>query len=508
DMPEAVDRINQAIKANEEILIYGDYDVDGATAVSLVYRVLERHHKNIRYYIPDRYKEGYGISQQGVEWARDNNVKLIIALDCGIKAAKLVRLAKSFGIDFIIGDHHLPDDDIPPAVAVLDPKQTDCNYPYEELSGCGIGFKLMQAWTASNNISEDEVLAYLDLVAVSIASDIVPITGENRVLAAFGIKKLQENPSPGLSALMKKAGMDGEITVTDILFGIGPRINAAGRMDDATDAVRLLTALSEEEAEEDAELLNERNAARKLTDKQITTEALEMIAEWPDGKTKFSTVICNPGWHKGVIGIVASRLIETYHRPTIVLTIADGMATGSARSIRGFDVHAAICECADLLDRFGGHKYAAGLSMKEENLEAFISRFEEIVKATIDPTLLIPELRIDAELNLTDIKDKFFGIIKQFGPFGPGNMSPVFTATEVKDSGWSKIVKEEHLKLSVIQKVKSVQSGICSGIAFGKATDFKYVHTGKPFDIAYQLKENTWNGATSLQLQVKDIQHD
>ncbi|MDZ4845998.1 MAG: single-stranded-DNA-specific exonuclease RecJ [Chitinophagales bacterium] len=504
DMRKAVERIQTAIRNEEKILVYGDYDVDGTTSVALMYLFLSEFYNRVDYYVPHRYREGYGISKQGIDYAHENGCKLIIALDCGIKAVEKVNYANELGIDFIICDHHLPGDELPLAHAVLDPKRNDCNYPYKELSGCGIGFKLIQAFAQHNDIPFEVVEKYLDLVAVSIASDIVPITGENRVLAYYGVKRINENPRKGIKSLIETGKLKKALTISDIVFVLGPRINAAGRMDDARNAVKLLISDTHELATENAELLNQNNTERKQVDKDITAEALEMINESTELQKKKTTVLAQPHWHKGVIGIVASRLIETWYRPTIVFTESNGMMTGSARSVKGFNIHDAIKECSDLLEQFGGHMFAAGLSLKKENFEIFQQHFEEVVSATITEGSLTPEVVIDAELNFTDINERFFNIINQFAPFGPGNMKPVFVSHNVRDRGYSRIVGDDHLKLELTQD----EGRYCKGIAFGMGDlAGKIFHTGveKRFDICYTLEENEWQGIKNIELNVKDI---
>lgn len=499
DMDKAVDRINAAMMHNEKIVIYGDYDVDGTTSVALMYSFLKKHYPNIDYYIPDRYKEGYGISQAGIDWAKQQQCSLIIALDCGIKSIDKIAYASSLGIDFIICDHHLPGDEIPAAVAVLDPKRTDCTYPYKELSGCGIGFKLLQAYCNSHQISFDELTPYLDLVVVSIASDIVPITGENRTLAFFGLKQLNESPREGLKALLETAVSRKEISVSDIVFIIGPRINAAGRIDDAKNAVRLLLSETQFTAGSNAELLNQKNTERRQFDMDITKEALAILQDDIYDQRK-STVIYREHWHKGVIGIVASRLTEVHYKPTIVLTQSNGVAAGSARSIAGFDIYSAIKECGDLLEQFGGHMYAAGLTLKLENVDKFIKRFEEVVSTTIDENLLTPEIVVDDEIQLKDITPSFYNILKQFAPFGPGNMKPVFVTRNLTDTGYSRVVGNDHLKISL--KDKDNYSG--NGIAFGMA-HFEELVRDEPVDIVYTIEENEWRNVVRIDLMIKDI---
>ncbi|GIV33982.1 MAG: single-stranded-DNA-specific exonuclease RecJ [Chitinophagales bacterium] len=504
DMDKAVTRLEEALRSQEKILIYGDYDVDGTTAVALMYSFLKEFYDRIDYYIPHRYKEGYGISTQGIDYARRYGFSLIIALDCGIKAEEKIRYASSLGIDFIICDHHLPGDRLPPACAVLDPKRPDCHYPYKELSGCAIGFKLIQAFAQRNNIPAEVVEKYLDLVAVSIAADIVPITGENRVLTYYGLKRLNENPGQGLKSLIEVNGLKRDISVSDIVFILGPRINAAGRMDDARHAVKLLIAETQMHADTHAGLLNQKNSERKQIDKDITAEALQLIQQDARLQSSYTTVLAQPHWHKGVIGIVASRLIETYYRPTIIFTESNGLLTGSARSVKGFNVYEAIRECSDLLEQFGGHMFAAGLTMKKENFQLFCQRFEEVVRATITEESRVPEINIDGELKFADITEKFYHIISQFAPFGPGNMKPVFLSRNVRDRGYSRIVGVDHLKLDLTQD----EGRCCKGIAFGMGDlAEKIFHTGteKRFDICYTLEKNEWNGITTIELNVKDI---
>ena len=501
DMPQAIERIEKAIKNKEHILIYGDYDVDGTTSVALTYSFFKEIHPNINYYIPDRYLEGYGISTQGIDYAYDNNYTLIIALDCGIKSVDKIDYANTKGIDFIICDHHLPGDKIPNAVAVLDPKRKDCDYPYKELSGCGLGFKLIQAYADKNDIPFEKIEEYLDLVAVSIASDIVPITGENRILAYFGLKKLNENPCIGIKALIELSGKTSDFTITDIVFAIGPRINAAGRIDDAKKAVQLLVAASKDIAEDAGFIINLKNTERKEFDSNITEQALNMIRNSPEMENRKSTVVYHESWHKGVIGIVASRLTEKYYRPTIVLTQSNGHVAGSARSVVGYDLYEALCECSDLLEQFGGHKYAAGLTMKTENVAAFSQRFEEVVSASITDDLLVQEIIIEAEIALNDINPKFFRILQQFAPFGPQNMSPVFLSRNVSSYGYGSIVGNNHLKMSIRQE----NSPSFDCIAFGLGQHLDQINQGKPFDICYTVEEKVWKEKRSIQLNVKGI---
>lgn len=500
DMHRAVARISKAVKQNEKILIFGDYDVDGTTAVSLVYLFLKPIYENIVYYIPHRYREGYGISTQGIDYAAENNFSLVIALDCGIKSIDKIEYANSKGVDFIICDHHLPGSEIPNAVAVLDPKQSDCNYPYKELSGCGVGFKLVQAFSIEHGYSLDRCFNLLDLVCVSIAADIVPITGENRILAFYGLKKINsENILPGLKSLKTLAVLKTEMTITDVVFGLAPRINAAGRMDDAKHAVKLLTGEVEDATFEHAEKLHTLNSERKNLDRQITEEALAIIEADEVLKARKTTVVFNSDWHKGVIGIVASRLTESYYRPTIVLTESDGKITGSARSVKQFNLYEAIYACREYLIQFGGHQFAAGLTMQKENLEHFSKAFEAQVASTILPENLIPEIEIDAIISLNDINNKFYSIVEQLAPFGPGNMKPVFVIKNLQDSGYSRLLKDEHIKLVL----KNGDSFI-NGIAFNMADKFSLVKNGA-FDIAFNIEENEWNGNASLQLMIKEI---
>jgi len=508
DMDAAVRRLDDAVLRGEKILIYGDYDVDGTTSVALVYLFLKKLYNNIDYYIPDRYSEGYGISIKGIDYAFDNKISLIIALDCGIKAVEKIRYAKSKGIDFIVCDHHTLGDKLPGAIAVLDAKRPDCSYPYKELSGCGVGFKLLQAFSTHRNIPPGELLEYIDLVAVSIASDIVPITGENRILTFFGLQKLQDNPCTGLRAIKCVAGIeDKPIAVEDIVFRIGPRINAAGRMESGKQAVDLLISGNPEEAFVLCDKINVHNQTRRNIDKIITEEAIMNIKQ-SEKKYKYSTVLFNPEWHKGVVGIVASRLIETYYRPTIILTESNGFATGSARSVDGFDLYEAINECSNLLESFGGHMYAAGLTLKKDNVQKLRDRFEEIVKEKITPEQLVPQITIDAELNFADITPKFYRLLKQFEPFGPGNMNPVFFAENVADNGQGRRVGTggEHLKLNLIQEENPFDD--MPAIAFGQGNKFDKIANGNTFDIAYSITENHFRGETSMQLNIKDIKTD
>ncbi|GAA4320979.1 single-stranded-DNA-specific exonuclease RecJ [Mucilaginibacter gynuensis] len=500
-MEQAIERIEKAIAQNEKILIYGDYDVDGTTAVSTVYGFFKDRYQNLDYYIPDRYKEGYGISTQGIDYAAENNFSLIIALDCGIKSIDKVEYANTKDIDFIICDHHTCGPELPAAVAVLDPKRPDCNYPYKELSGCGVGFKLIQAYAEKNDIPQEDVFRFIDLVAISIACDIVHITGENRVLAYFGLQKLNTNPCIGVKTLMEVAGRTSNYTISDIVFLLGPRINAAGRIDDAKHSVQLLIACDENEAKEKGLLINVKNAERKEHDLSITDEALSMIDNSEALINRKSTVVFNENWHKGVIGIVASRLTEKYYRPTVVLTRSNGHVAGSARSVFGYDLYEALCECSDLLLQFGGHKYAAGLTLKPENVEAFADRFEEVVSASIKAEQLIQQIEIDDELELKQIDPKFFRILNQFAPFGPENMSPVFISKNVYVSGNAGLVGSNHVKMFVAQP----GSPIFDCIAFNHGEYLPKLKQGVPFDICYTIEENIWREKRSVQLNIKGI---
>jgi single-stranded-DNA-specific exonuclease len=501
DMEKAIVRIEDAIAAGEKILIYGDYDVDGTTAVATVYGFFKERYQNLEYYIPDRYKEGYGISTQGIDYAAENGFTLIIALDCGIKSVDKIDYANTKGVDFIICDHHLPGAELPAAVAVLDPKRNDCEYPYKELSGCGIGFKLIQAYAEKHGIPFEEVACFLDLVAISISCDIVHITGENRVLAYFGLQKINTDPCIGVKTLMEVAGRTGSFTISDVVFLLGPRINAAGRIDDAKHAVELLIATDENVAKEKGLMINTRNTERKGHDLNITDEALSIIDNDEVLIGRKSTVVFNENWHKGVIGIVASRLTEKYYRPTIVLTRSNGYVAGSARSVLGYDLYEALCECKDLLIQFGGHKYAAGLTMAPENVEAFKIRFEEVVSATITAEQLIQQIQIDAELRLSQIEPKFFRILNQFAPFGPENMAPVFISKNVYVSGNAGLVGAAHIKMAVMQE----GSAAFDCIAFNHGEYLPQLKPGVPFDICYNIEENIWRERRTIQLNIKGI---
>lgn len=506
DMDKAVARIEQAIANKEKVIVYGDYDVDGTTSVAMMYSFLKSRIEQIEYYIPDRYSEGYGISPQSINYAIDNGVTLVIALDCGIKAVEKIADAKNRGLDFIICDHHNPDNEIPPAVAVLDPKRPDCNYPNKELSGCGVGFKLLQAYCQKNNLEQDEVFDMLDLLVVSIASDIVPIIGENRVMAYYGLKKLNTNPGIGLQTIINLAGIGGtEITISDIVFKIGPRLNASGRIEHGKKSVQILVSDDNEKSDLIGEEIDSYNEIRKTLDRDITQEALDMIERSDELKFMNSTVLYNRDWHKGVVGIVASRVTEQYYRPSIILTESNGLATGSARSVRDFDLYEAIGKCSDLLESYGGHMYAAGLTLKIENIPAFRQRFEEIVTKQITNMQQTQTIEIDAKITLSEITPRFYRILKQFAPFGPHNMSPVFVTEDVYDAGTSRLVgkNQEHLKLDLVEP--DVNSGIFAGIAFNQKHAFELITSGSPFDICYSIAENDYRGKVNLQLFIKDI---
>ena len=518
DMDRAVERIEQAVRNNEKIMVYGDYDVDGTTAVALVYTFLRRlGHDNLRFYIPDRYNEGYGVSIKSIDYAASKGVSLVITLDCGIKASEKVAYAKEKGIDYIICDHHLPADHLPEAVAVLDPKRHDCEYPFKELSGCGVGFKLVQAYALRNNIPFSEVERLLDLVVVSIASDIVPLADENRILAHFGLKRLNENPSKGLLSIIKICGLEKHtITIDDIVFKIGPRINAAGRMrvDEEDEkaapsgghaAVNLLIERNEKVAENFGSMIDTFNQDRKSIDRSVTQEAHEWVESHPELKNRKSTVIYNPKWMKGIVGIVASRLIETYYRPTVVMTMSNGFATGSARSVPGFDLYQAVESCADLLENFGGHMYATGLTMKPENVEEFTRRFNAYVEEHIDPQMLIPQVEIDSELLFSDITPAFRRDLNRFQPFGPGNTSPVFITRGASSHGDARLVGAEceHLRMDLMQRQKP--NTTLQAIAFQQPTHFEWIRSGRPVDVCYTIVENHYRGTVSTQLRVKDI---
>ncbi len=499
---KAVDRIMEAIEWHERIIVYGDYDVDGTTAVALMYSFLKENYKGeLSYYIPHRYREGYGISRQGVDFAHDNGYTLMITLDCGIKSVEIIDYARSLGIDVIVCDHHLPDAQLPPAFSILNPKQKDCTYPFKELSGCGIGFKLASALAMHLKQPMENVYKYLDLVATSIAADIVPMDGENRILAYYGIKRINESPCLAISTLKELGGVTRPLTISDLVFVIGPRVNAAGRMDDARKAVEFFIETDPEKIPPLAAALHSDNDDRKEVDKSTTEEALALIENDLVMLQRKSTVLYQPHWHKGVVGIVASRLIDHYYRPTILLTSANGKATGSARSVSGFNIYEAIHECRDLLENYGGHFYAAGMTMSENNVDAFIKRFEEIVSSTITADQQVPEIEIDADIPLSFVKPAFFNLIKQLEPFGPANMKPVFMTRGLRDyQGNSSIVKEMHLRIIAYQENGSV----VEGIGFGLADKYDIVKNG-PFDMVYNIEENEYNGNTRLQVRLVDV---
>jgi single-stranded-DNA-specific exonuclease len=504
DMDVAVDRLNQALGHKERILVYGDYDVDGCTAVALVYKFIQQYYSNIDYYIPDRYEEGYGVSYKGVDYAYETGVKLIIVLDCGIKAIDEITYAKEKGIDFIICDHHVPDETLPPAVAILNAKRKDSTYPYPHLSGCGVGFKFMQAFAKSNDIPFSQLISLLDLCAVSIASDIVPIMGENRILAYHGLRQLNSNPSVGLKAIIDICGLtDREITINDIVFKIGPRINASGRMQNGKEAVALLVERNFKSAYNNADMINHYNEQRKDLDKAMTEEANKIVENLKENNDHKAIVIYNEEWHKGVIGIVASRLTEIYFQPAVVLTRTDDLATGSARSVAGFDIYSAIASCRDILENFGGHTYAAGLSLKVEHIPEFKRRFEEYVQKNILHEQTLPNIDIDAVIGFQDITHKFFMDMKRFQPFGPDNKKPVFCSEHVYDYGTSKVVgrEQEHIKLELVD---NKSSKIMNGIAFGQSSQARYIKTKQSFDIVYTLEDNTHKRG-EIQLQIEDI---
>lgn len=499
DMEKAVNRILTAFSNKEKILVFGDYDVDGTTSVASMYQFLKAKYDKVDFYIPHRYKEGYGISKNGIDYAKENGFTLIISLDCGIKSVELIAYAKQSGIDFVVCDHHLPDKTLPPAAAILNPKQSDCNYPYKELCGCGVGFKLMMALSEKLKLPATSYLKYLDLVATAIAADIVPITGENRVLAYYGLKQVNENPCPGIGALMQLASLQKEMHINNLVFIIAPRVNAAGRMDDARKAVRLFIEQDEKKALSYAGMLHNDNTDRKEADASITDEALSLLKASENGNRK-TTVVFKEHWHKGVVGIVASRLIESYYRPTVVLTKSGDIVAGSARSVAGFNLYEAIHECREHLLGYGGHFAAAGMTLLPENVEAFSAKFEEVVSRIIKPELLIPEIIIDAEVTFSELTFSFYNIISQMEPFGPENMRPVFIARQVKESGFSKIAKEQHIRFVL------KQNGITfTGIGFNLATKFHLLQMNHPLDVVFTLEMNEWNGTKSLQLKVVDF---
>ncbi|WP_277613050.1 single-stranded-DNA-specific exonuclease RecJ [Odoribacter lunatus] len=510
DMDKAVERLDKAIAEDEKVMIYGDYDVDGTTAVALLYKYLKNkcNPSNLEYYIPDRYMEGYGISIKGIDYAAENGFSLIIVTDCGVKAVEKVKYAKEKGIHIIICDHHTPGESLPEAVAVLDPQRNDCNYPYKWLSGCGVSFKLVQAHTIKHNLPMSELYKLLDLLCVSIASDIVPITGENRILAYYGLQQLNTQPGLGLKTIIETSNIDKEITINDIVFRIGPRINAAGRIESGRKAVELLTADEENCAENIASDINTFNDKRKKLDHDITEEAIQYLLQAEISPTQKTTVLYNPNWHKGVIGIVASRLTETFYRPTIILTQSNGFATGSARSVEGFDLYYAISQCSEYLENYGGHKYAAGLTMKLENIEPFKKKFEQIVSETITEEMLTPQINIDAQIKLSDITPELYGMLQKFAPFGPNNTIPVFMTPNVTNFIGSKRVgrNNEHLKLVVVDDTRVCNDK--SGIGFGMGKLYHEITSRKCFDICYNLQENEFMGKTDIQMILKDIRFD
>jgi len=507
DMHKAVKRLESALGNKEKILVYGDYDVDGTTAVALVYKFLRPYSSTLDYYIPDRYDEGYGVSKKGIDYAHENGFSLVITLDCGIKAIEKIEYARKKGIDIIVCDHHMPDDELPNAVAVIDAKRSDSIYPYEHLSGCGVGFKFMQAFAKNNDIPFSRLESLLELTAVSIASDIVPITGENRILAYYGLRQLNSNPSLGLKGIINVCGLSGkEMTISDIVFKIGPRINASGRMMNGKEAVELLLAKNMEIAKEKSENINQYNENRRELDKQITDEANAIINEIQNIEDQKGIIVYNPEWHKGVIGIVASRLSEKYYRPSVVLTKSSSdLITGSARSIAGFDIYKAIEGCRDLLENFGGHTYAAGLSLKEENLELFIKRFMQFADEEIDSEQMTPQIEIDQVIDLKEVNVRFMNDLKRLYPFGPDNEKPVFCSLRVQDYGTSRLVgrDQDHLKLEIYDDQSS--GGPVHGIAFGMHQHYSYIKDGHPFDVCYTVEENTYNGITTIQLMIKSI---
>ncbi|WMI66757.1 single-stranded-DNA-specific exonuclease RecJ [Aestuariibaculum sp. YM273] len=502
DMDKAVTRIEEAFANNENILVYGDYDVDGTTSVALMSLYLKTRSDLVATYIPDRYDEGYGVSFKGIDFASDNDFTLIVALDCGIKAIDKVAYAKEKGIDFIICDHHRPGDIIPEAIAVLDPKRSDCEYPYKELCGCGVGFKLIQALAEREGKTIKDLVGYLDLVATAIGADIVPITGENRILAFYGLRVINGFPRPGIKALLNQVNKKNELTITDVVFTVAPRINAAGRMKHGNYAVTLLAEEDEALATKYAEEINAYNEDRRETDRRITEEALEQIKNNKE-EDRITSVVYHESWHKGVIGIVASRLTETYYRPTLVFTKSGDKLAASARSVVGFDVYNALEACSEHIEQFGGHKYAAGLTLKEENYEAFKQAFEDEVTKTIDKSLLVPEIKIDAQININDITPKFYRILKQFAPFGPSNMTPVFMTKNLMDTGWGKRVGADQTHLRVT--VKQSDSNPIVGIGFGLGDKKDIISSQAPFDAVYSVDENEWQGNVSLQLKLRDI---
>ena len=506
DMDKAVKRLRTAITTEEGILVYGDYDVDGTTAVALVYSFLRRYSSKVDFYIPDRYEDGYGLSYRGIDWAKEHGFSLIITLDCGIKANEKVDYAASLGLDVIICDHHLPESTIPAAVAVLDPKREDDNYPFDDLSGCGVGFKLVQSYSREYDIPFETLIPLLDLLVVSISADLVSMTGENRVLAHFGLRQLNENPRKGLQAIATLSKLEpGHLSIDDIVFKIGPRINAAGRMESGRLAVELLTSSDEHSAAVVGEKINDNNNERKSIDREITQEALEMVQSGAALSSSAATIVYNPNWNKGVVGIVASRLVEAFYKPTIVLTKSNDFITGSARSVAGFDLYEAIDSCADLMENFGGHVYAAGLTLREENLPEFVRRIEEFISTRITQEMLTPFTEIDARLEFSQITPKFFRLLKQFQPFGPGNTNPVFQTENVYDGGKGRKVGADgvHMKLDLIDEKQPFHQ--IPAIAFNMSEYFDYIKAGNPFDICYSIVENYYRGNSTLQLRIKDI---
>ena len=502
DMQKAVDRVIAAITKAEKILVFGDYDVDGTTAVACMYQFVVSIYSSdkVDFYIPHRYREGYGVSKMGIDYANENGFSLIVCLDCGIKSAELIAYASTLNIDFIICDHHLPDKILPAAAAILNPKQSDCEYPYKELCGCGVGFKLISALAEYLNLPDESVTQFLDLTATAIAADIVPMTGENRVLAFYGLQQINDNPSPGIKALIQLAGLKEILHITNVVFAIAPRVNAAGRMDDAKKAVQLFIEKDFSKALEFAEMLHLDNTERKEADTSITEEALDIILNDEHAINKKSSVVFKEHWHKGVVGIVASRLIERYYRPTIVLTQSGGLATGSARSVAGFNLYEAIYQCREYLVAYGGHFAAAGLSMLPENVEAFRNKFEDVVAGSILPHMLIPELVIECEITFPEITSSLYQLVCQMEPFGPGNLRPVFIAKSVQDTGYSKIVKELHIRFVVRQNDTTL-----TGIGFNMAEKFTLLETKKPIDLVFTIDENVWNGNKTLQLKIIDL---
>jgi single-stranded-DNA-specific exonuclease len=500
DMDKAVNRILLAIDQNEKILVFGDYDVDGTTSVACLYQFLKNIYEPVEFYIPHRYREGYGVSKAGIDFAKENGITLIISLDCGIKSVELIAYAKELEIDFIVCDHHLPDQILPPAIAILNAKQLDCHYPYKELCGCGVGFKLATALSEKLNLPAESYLKYIDLVAIAIAADIVPMTGENRVLAFYGLKKINEQPSPGIQAIMQLAGVQKQMFITNVVFMIAPRVNAAGRMDDAKKAVQLFIEQDPEKALQFADMLHSDNSDRKEMDSSITEEALDLLCKDVNNAQKKTTVVYQEHWHKGVVGIVASRLIEKYYRPTIVLTRSGNIVGGSARSVAGFNLYEAIHACREWLLGYGGHFAAAGMTLLPENVQSFADAFEKEVAATIPDELLVPEINIDAPLNFSEITPALYQILQQMEPVGPENMRPVFITKNVWDTGYSKIVKEAHIRFVLKQKNISF-----TGIGFNMSDKFALLQMNQPIDVVYTIDENEWNGNTTLQLKVIDI---